>query len=117
MLPPPLPESIRESEEVFLVDRVQYLDYGLLHDLVLHCGYPQRAQFAVRFENVRSPRGLRTVCPGVYLPVQFVYALIEDVLVVPPRHAVHAHRRRFVEVVETFDQQRRGDVVQQCREF
>jgi len=29
----------------------------------------------------------------------------------------YADRRRFVQIVKTFDQQRRDDVVQQCREF
>jgi len=30
------------SREVFLVDRAQYLDYGLLHDLVLDRGDAER---------------------------------------------------------------------------
>lgn len=65
VLPPPRPKSIREAEKVRLVNRAQNLDDGLLHDLVFHGGDAQRVQFAVRFGDMDSPRGVRSIGPGV----------------------------------------------------
>jgi hypothetical protein len=72
---------------------------------------------AACFGDVGAPRGLCPIGSGVYLPVQFVHAILKDGLVGLSRHAVHTDRRRSIQVVEAFDQHRRGDVVQQCREF
>ena len=98
------PKSIRESEEVLLVDRVQYGCYRLLHDLVFQRGDPERALLAVRLEDVDAPARLRTVGPGVYLPVQFVHARVERFLVFSPRHAVHPDRGVPAECVEALFQ-------------
>ena len=100
VLPAPRSESIRKAEKIRLVDRTHDLDYGLLHDLVFDCGNSERAQLAVRLGNKHAPRGLRTIRAGVYLPVQFMCALVENAFVVLPRHAVHTDRRRPFEVVK-----------------
>ena len=39
----PGPKSVREAEEVLLVDHIQYLDDGALDDLVFQHRHPQRA--------------------------------------------------------------------------
>ena len=46
-------ESIREPEEVFLVDRVEHRNSRSLDDLVLQGGNRERALFPVRLRYVR----------------------------------------------------------------
>ena len=48
-------ESIREAEEVFLVNRVQDSDGRPLDDLVLKGGYRECALPTVRFGYVNTP--------------------------------------------------------------
>src|SRR2546421_7809192 len=55
MLVPPRPESVRKSQEVHLVNRVQYLDGGALDDLVLQHRYSQRSFPTVRFLDIHTP--------------------------------------------------------------
>jgi hypothetical protein len=43
------PESVREPEEVFLVDRVQHGDRGSLDDSILQSADRPRALLAIRF--------------------------------------------------------------------
>ncbi len=40
MLAATVSETVRETEKVFLVDHVQHLDHGLLHNLVFYSGDP-----------------------------------------------------------------------------
>jgi hypothetical protein len=47
VLTAPGSESIRTSEEVFLIDRIEHRDHRSLDDFVFQCGDPQRALFAV----------------------------------------------------------------------
>jgi len=49
------PEPVRDSEEVFLVDRVQQRDHRPLDDLVLQGRNRERALPAVRFGYVDPP--------------------------------------------------------------
>jgi hypothetical protein len=51
----PRPESVRESEEVFLVDRVQQRDHRPLGDLVLKGRDRERALPAIRLGDVDPP--------------------------------------------------------------
>src|SRR5262244_2444279 len=48
-------EPVRESEEVFLVDRVEHRDSRPLDDLILQGGNRERALSAVSFGNVDPP--------------------------------------------------------------
>ena len=48
-------ESVREPEEVFLVDRVQHRGRRPLDDLVLQSGNRERALSAIRLGYVCSP--------------------------------------------------------------
>src|SRR3989338_1174167 len=116
MLTSPLPEAVREPEEVLLVDCIQYRCKGLLHNLVFQRCNPQRTQPAIRFGNEASPGRLRTVRTCMNLTVQFVYPPIEQTLVLLPRHAVHACRRLLAKCVKALHQQGRCNMVQQCRE-
>ena len=51
----PRPESVREPEEVFLVDRVQQRDHRPLDDLVLKGRDRERALPAIRLGDVDPP--------------------------------------------------------------
>jgi hypothetical protein len=49
------PEPIREPEEVFLIDRIEYRGHRPLDDLVLQCGDRKRALSSVRFWDIDPP--------------------------------------------------------------
>jgi hypothetical protein len=49
------PESVREPEEVFLVDRVEHRSHRPLDDLVLQRGDRERTLPAVRLWDVDPP--------------------------------------------------------------
>jgi hypothetical protein len=51
----PTPESVRESEEVFLVDHIQQRDHRPLEDLVLKGRDRERALPAIRLGDVDPP--------------------------------------------------------------
>src|SRR5437667_2592065 len=59
----PRTESVREPEEVGLVDRVEHLDDGALDDLVLQRGNAERSIRPFRLRDVRSPHRLHSVRP------------------------------------------------------
>jgi hypothetical protein len=50
------PDSVREPEEVFLVDRVQHRDGRPLNNFVLKGGYRERALLTIRLRYV-DPSG------------------------------------------------------------
>ena len=112
----PRPESVREAEEVRLVDSVQYLDDGALDDLVLQRGNPERPQPPVRPRDEHPPRRLRPVRAPVDTGVQIAKIHFEVLPVLLPRHLVHPRRRpraqRPIGGTQTID----VDVVQKRRE-
>ena len=57
----PRPETVREAQEVGLVDGVEHLDDGPLDDLVLQRGNAQRPLPPVRLRDVHSRERLRSV--------------------------------------------------------
>ena len=56
VLATPRPESVREPEEVRLVDRIEHLHHRALDDLVLQRSNAQWALRSVRFGDVLPPR-------------------------------------------------------------
>src|SRR6266540_3455271 len=114
--PAPGPESVREAEEVRLVDGVQYLDDGALDDLVLQRGNPERPQPPVRLRDVHPPRRLRPVSAPVDTGMQIPKVLFEILPVVLPRHLVHPRRRRRAQPPIGRAQALDADVVQKRRE-
>ena len=66
MLAAPRPESVREAEEVRLVDRVQYLHHRPLDDLVLQRRDAQWPLPPIGFGDVLSPGRLRPVRTPVH---------------------------------------------------
>ena len=100
MRPAPRPEPIAEPEEFRLVDRRQEgVDNGLLDDLVLQCGHPQRSRASVRLRNVHPPRRTRPVRSCLHAPVQVEQSLFQPLPVLRPSHSVHARCRSGLQPV------------------
>jgi hypothetical protein len=55
VLSAPRPESVRKAKKILFLDRAQHRDDGLLHDLVLDRGNPQRSLSAIGFGYVNPP--------------------------------------------------------------
>jgi hypothetical protein len=88
MLATPRPESVREPEEVLLVDRVQHRN---LARLILKGGNRQRALTAIRFRNVAPSRRVRPVRPSMDPLVQSLDPAITSVIAEGlNRHAARA---------------------------
>ena len=104
MLSTSRPKSVRETEKIHFIDRAQHRDDGLLHDLVLNRGNPQRALPAIRFGNVYPPGWCRPISSGMDLPMHLGHPLGENLLVLPPRHSVHTSRRILLETVKAVHQ-------------
>lgn len=100
MLAAPRSESVRKVKKIFLLDRTQYRDDDLLHNLVLKRGNPQRSLTAIRFGYVNPPRRRCLQCSDLDHPVQLVHPLRKDLLVLPPYYSVHASRRVLLEPVK-----------------
>ena len=116
MLPPPGPEPIRETEEIFLVDRIEHGDDCTLDDLILKRGNAQRALTPVRLRDETSPHGLRPVRAAVDSRVQFLKMILKTRLVVPPRHAILARSGTALERQDRVSERIDIDGVQQRRE-
>jgi hypothetical protein len=82
-------ESIREADEVRLVDAVQHLHDGTLQDLVLQRRDTERPQAPVSLRDIRPPSRPSSVAPTMDPFVQIPKVLFEVLPVGPPRHAVH----------------------------
>src|SRR5439155_21777626 len=89
----PRPESIRETEEVALVDGVEHLDDGALDDLVFQRGNAERPQPPVHLRDVRSTHRLRPVRPPLEPAGEVPKVGLKILSVVPPRLAIDAGSR------------------------
>src|SRR5207244_4360595 len=114
---PPRPESVREPEEVFLVDRVQHLDGRPLDDLVLQRGHRERALSTVRLGYVLSPARLRPVRSAVDPGVQDLELALEVRLVVLPPQPVDPGGGVPLERIERLPEQAGTDVVKERGEL
>src|SRR5215472_1885466 len=90
MLAAPRAETVRESEKVFLIDRVEDCDRGRLDDFVLQGRDPQRALPPVWFLDVLPSRWLRSVCSAMDPTVEIDKSLFQSSLILVPRDAVYA---------------------------
>src|SRR6266446_2421925 len=89
MLTAPGSKSVRTSEEIFLVDRVEHRDHRPLNDLVFQSGDPQRALFAIRLQYEPSPDGHRPVRATMDPCVQVLKVALQVRRVVLPCHTVY----------------------------
>jgi site-specific DNA recombinase len=106
-------ESVRDAEEVFLVDRVQQRDHRPLDDLVLKGCDRERALPAVRLGYVHAPG---RQCPIRSPPdpvVQVLELALKVCLVVLPCQPIHARRGILLEFVERLFEQVDADVVEE----
>jgi len=104
VLSTPWSEPVRKPEKILFIDCAQHRDDGLLHNLVLDGGNPQRALPPIRFGNVYPPRRGRPICPGMDHPMHLGYPWSENLLVRPPRHSIHPSRRVPLETVKAVHQ-------------
>ena len=107
------PESIREPEEVFLVDRVEHRQCRPLDDLVLQCGDRQRALPPVGLGYIDPSRRQRPVRSPLDPAVQIVELVLKVCRIALPRQPVHAGSRFLLERIEGVPQQFRIDVVEE----
>src|SRR5581483_5456134 len=87
----PRPESVREAEEVDLVDRAEHL--GTLDDLVLQRGNAERGHLPVRLRDVRSTHRLRPVRSPLQPAGEVLKVAVEILSVMPPRLAIDTGSR------------------------
>src|SRR6516225_7115776 len=107
----PRPESVRHSEEIFLVDRVQQRDHRPLDDLVLQRGYRERALPAIWPGYVDPPAWPRPIRSASDPVVQIFEIALKVCLVVLPRQSVHSRCRVHLEFVERVLEKIDADVV------
>src|SRR5215213_10097720 len=111
--PAPGPETIREPEEVLLVDRVQHCHRGPLDDLVLQRRDGQRALAAVRLGDEPAAGGQRPVRSPVDPLVQALDPAIEVRFVGLPRQPIHAGGGLSLEGEEGRPEPVGGDMVEE----
>ena len=107
------PESIREPEEVLLVDRVQQRDHRPLDDLVLQGCDRERALLTVRLGDVYAPGRQCPIRSALDPLMQVLDIVFEVCLVVLPRPPIHAGGCVLRQRVERLLQQFNGDVVEE----
>ena len=92
VLPAPRSEAIGETDEVFLVDRLQHCHDCLLNNLVFQTPDAQRPLRAVRLGNVTPLGRTRSIAAFVNPFVQVFEFVVEISSVGLPRHPVDAGR-------------------------
>ena len=117
MLAASWPESIREPEEVLLVDRVQHRDGRPLDDLVFQGGNRERPLPTVRFGYVDSPGRQRPICSSLEPRAQVHDVAIEALLVGSPRQSIYAGCGILLEFEESLFEVFRIDVMQERGEL
>ena len=98
-------KAIRKAQKVFLVNRVEDGDHGLLDDLILQRRDPQRTLPPVAFRDIHPSRWLRSKCSTVDPAVQIDQSTLQPGLILLPRHAVHSRCRFPLQRVKAFPQQ------------
>jgi hypothetical protein len=83
-------ETIREPEEIFLVNLVQYGSDDSLDDFVLKRRHGERALPSIGLRYVSTPGGLRPVRSPMDPGGQIQKLVLKVCLIVLPPHAVHA---------------------------
>jgi hypothetical protein len=110
-------KSIREPEEIFLVDRVQHRDGGPLDDLVLKGRDRERTLPSIRLRNVPSPGRQGTIPSPLDPCVQSLDPAIEVGLIVPPTQPVHPGCRFPPEREERHPEHRDAEMVEERGEL
>src|SRR5271169_5357419 len=106
-------ESVREPEEVFLVDRVEHRNSRPLDDLVFQSGNRERALPAVSFGNVDPPRRQCPICSPMDASMQVLEVALEILLVTSPGQAIYTRCGVFLKFEERLVEQIDADVVEE----
>ena len=115
--PAPGSEPVGESEEVFLVNRVQHRGCRPLDDLVFESGDRKRALSAIRLRDVHSPARQRPVRSPVKTGVQVREVALAVRLVLRPCQTVCARSDVLVEFGEGGFEQVDAEMVEERREL
>ena len=110
-------ETIREAQKVFLVNRIEDGDHGLLDDLVLQRRDPQRTLPPVGFRDIHPSRRLGSIRPAVDPAVQIDKSILQPGLILLPRRAVHPRCRFPLQCVKALPEQIDREVVKQGGEL
>src|SRR4051794_21500993 len=110
-------ESVREPEEVFLVDRVQHRDGRPLDDFVLKSGNRERALLAIRLRYVDPPRWLCPIHSLMEPGVQVHDLAIKVSLVGSPCQPIHARGRVLLQFGERVCEVVDADMMKECSEL
>jgi hypothetical protein len=113
----PGPESVREPEEVLLVDRVQHRNRRPLDDLVLQSGNCERALPTVRLGYVDPPRRQRPIGSPMDPCMQILKIALKVCLIVPPCQTVHSRCRVLLEFEERLFEVHGAEVVEERGEL
>src|ERR1700745_4105654 len=117
MLIAPWSEAIREAPKILLVNLVEDRDYGLLNNLVLQRGDPERPLPPIRFRNVHSSRWLRSISAAVNPAVQIDKPTFQTGLILFPRDTVHPRSSPTLQRVKAVPQQSDRHMVEQSGEL
>ena len=90
MLAAPRTKTIREAEEVLLIDVVEDGDHRVLDDLVFQCGDPERTLPSVAFLDVDPSRWKRPIRAAMHPAVQIGKPTFQPGFIRLPRHPIHA---------------------------
>src|SRR5437867_7137220 len=107
------PEAMRAVQEVLLIDRLQHLTQGLLHELVLERRNPNRPRLALALRNVDATDRLMPITLRLQPLVQVLKPHLQILSVLLLRRPIHAHRRTFALAVVGASQGRHIDQMRQ----
>src|SRR6516225_3262150 len=111
------PEPIRQSEEVFLVDRVQQLGHCPLDNLILKRSNRERTLSSVRFGYVNSPARQRPIRSPMDPFVQILELTFKVYLVVRPCQPIHTGCSVLLKFEERLFEQFDADMVEERGEL
>src|SRR5258708_18203453 len=84
MLAAPRAKTIREAEEVLLINLIEDGDHCVLDDLVFRCGDPERTFPSIAFLDEYPSRWQRTVCSAMQPAVQIDSSILQPDLIFLP---------------------------------
>src|SRR6185437_6080805 len=90
MLTAPRTKTIREAEEVLLIDVIEDGDYRVLDDLVFQCGDPERTLPPVAFLDVDPSRWKCPIRTSMHPAVQVGKPTLQPGFILLPCHPIHA---------------------------
>jgi hypothetical protein len=90
MLIAPRTKTIREAEEVLLIDVIEDGDYRVLDDLVFQCGDPERTLPSVALLDVNPSLWKCPIRTAMHPAVQIGKPTLQPGFILLPRHPIYA---------------------------